>query len=636
MAPEPPPVVNVANSALIVGQPVPVPITLEGPQVQRDRGDTVRVEVSVIGGVGQIGAQSGATITLEGTVGEIIAQLATLMVTAEQPGEVIVKFRGYPVARPEEVLTGTGSLSAADASPTPTVTPTLTTTTPTAEPSPQPEVVSAPETNLRSFDPKQDPAFVITSAVTAAAVLGVVGAGALAPGFGGPGSGGSGSGGSGSGGSGSGGSAPAGGRRPDAAGTESWLADIADTSLTAGAVTAGSATTLGWGDRRRTWRAPLSSGIDQGIARGARRLAQASPLVLRLIDDGTYLRAMLGSLAGLLPLLGLLLGTMAVVDVQGQAVTPALWLVGAIVVIGCLNALAGAAAVLAFVVGLAVSGGLVPGAAQVGLASAGGVRLIMGLCLIAFGPALVASGTRPLRRSADDPSGLWERLADFVVIPLVAGFLVQGTVRALPGLVGLELPIAADANALAILAVAAMVARVGLEEVVARGYPNRLNQIELPDLPQPGVAQRIIAIVLRTVAFAFVSEAFIGMVWQLWVGVGLFLLTQALFLMAPRMPNSPTVFHLVPVGVPRFLLVLLASLGLATAATLLVGDGPEASRWAFVFLLLPGLLLAGIGMFGRSPAPGDTRWYLRPGMRLWYRVGGVVLVALSVWASQLA
>ena len=132
---------------------------------------------------------------------------------------------------------------------------------------------------------------------------------------------------------------------------------------------------------------------------------------------------------------------------------------------------------------------------------------------------------------------------------------------------------------------------------------------------------------VRTLAFAFVSEAFVGLVWQLWVGVALFLLTQVLMLLAPSMPNSPAVFHLLPVGVPRFLLVLLVSLGLATMATLLVGDGPDSSRWAFVFLLLPGLVLAGMGMFGREPAPGDVRWYQLPNMRLAYRIGGVVLVA---------
>ena len=336
---------------------------------------------------------------------------------------------------------------------------------------------------------------------------------------------------------------------------------------------------------------------------------------------------MFGSLVGLLPLLGLLLGTLAVVDVHGQAITPEFWLVAAVIAVGALNALAGAAAVVAFTVGLVALGGL---------SSFGGVRMLMGLCLIAFGPALVAAGTRPLRRSPQERASVWERLTDFVVIPLVAGFLVQGTVRALPGLAELDLPIAADAGTLALVAIAAMLVRMGLEELAARGYPNRLNQIQFAELPEPSLLQRVAAIAVRTLIFAFVSEAFIGVVWQLWVGVALSMLTQVLMLLAPSMPNSPRLFQLVPVGVPRFLLVLLVSLGLATLATLLVGQGPDSSRWAFVFLLLPGLLLAAMGMFGRAPAPGDTRWYLRPNLRLWYRIGGVVLVAISVWASQVA
>jgi hypothetical protein len=617
-------VISVGSTALVVGQPVAVPVSIRGFDVQRDGSLDVRMEVSVTGGSAQVGAQTGSAIVLSGTLIDVAERLATLTVTATQAGDVVVNIRAYRVDQPDEAIFGGGSFVAAE--PTPTATPSVTQAgvpAPT-QPTPvaQPAASSAPEMNLRSFDARQNPEFVITSAVTAAAVLGVVGAGALAPTFGG-GSGGSG--GSGSGGSGSG-AAPA-GRRPDNADTQSWLADIADTSLTAGSGAAGSAVLLGWGDRQQTWRTPLSAHLDRGLARSARRLAQASPLLLRLIDDGTYLRAMFGSFVGLLPLIGLVLGSLAVVDVHGQAITPGVWLVAGVIVIGALNALAGAAAVLAFTVGLVATGAL---------SSFGGVRMLMGLCLIAFGPALVAAGTRPLRRSREQQVSGWERLTDFVVVPLVAGFLVQGTVRALPGLAGLELPIAGDAGLLALVAIAAMLLRMALEELVARGYPNRLSQIEFTDLPEPSVAQRVLAIAVRTLAFAFVSEAFIGAVWQLWVGIALFLLTQLLMLLAPSMPNSPALFHLLPVGVPRFLLVLLVSLGLATLATLLVGDGPDSSRWAFVFLLLPGLVLAGIGMFGREPAPGDVRWYQRPNMRLAYRIGGVVLVAVSVWASQLA
>ncbi|MFM8895184.1 MAG: hypothetical protein ACKOE2_07365 [Actinomycetales bacterium] len=613
--------ISVGSTALVVGQPVAVPVSIRGFDVQRDGALDVRMEVSVTGGSAQVGAQTGSAIVLTGTLIDVAERLATLTVTATQPGEVVVNIRAYRVDKPDEAIFGGGSFVAAE--PTPTATPSATqpgVPAPT-QPTPvaQPAATSAPEMNLRSFDARQNPEFVITSAVTAAAVLGVVGAGALAPTFGG-GSGGSGSGGSGSGAAGA-------GRRPDNADAQSWLADIADTSLTAGSGAAGSAVLLGWGDRQQTWRTPLSTHLDRGIARSTRRLAQASPLLLRLIDDGTYLRAMFGSFFGLLPLIGLLLGSLAVVDVHGQAITPGVWLVAGVIVIGALNALAGAAAVLSFTVGLVATGAL---------SSFGGVRILMGLCLIAFGPALVAAGTRPLRRSREQRVSGWERLTDFVVVPLVAGFLVQGTVRALPGLAGLELPIAGDAGLLALVAIAAMLLRMALEELVARGYPNRLSQIEFTDLPEPSVAQRVLAIAVRTLTFAFVSEAFIGAVWQLWVGVALFLLTQLLMLLAPSMPNSPALFHLLPVGVPRFLLVLLVSLGLATLATLLVGDGPDSSRWAFVFLLLPGLVLAGIGMFGREPAPGDVRWYQRPNMRLAYRIGGVVLVAVSVWASQLA
>jgi uncharacterized membrane protein YjjP (DUF1212 family) len=77
------------------------------------------------------------------------------------------------------------------------------------------------------------------------------------------------------------------------------------------------------------------------------------------------------------------------------------------------------------------------------------------------------------------------------------------------------------------------------------------------------------------------------------------------------MPNSPALFHAVPVGVPRFVLIVIVAIGLGTLASLLLDNGADIARTSFVLLLLPGLALAALGMFGREPSDGDVRWYMR-------------------------
>ena len=100
------------------------------------------------------------------------------------------------------------------------------------------------------------------------------------------------------------------------------------------------------------------------------------------------------------------------------------------------------------------------------------------------------------------------------------------------------------------------------------------------------------------------------------------------------MPNSPTLFHIVPVGIPKLVVIVMASLAIGTWLSLLLGDDADLARTSFALLIVPGFLLAALGMFGREPAPGDTRWYQRDSMRIVYRVGGICMLALGIALTQ--
>lgn len=636
-----PPSVVIDSVKLIVGQAVNVPIQFVGGD-GGDETELVEVVVTVTGGTAAIpGGSSGSTATIRGPFGTIKSSISGTTITATVPGAVGINVRGYPVGQPEEGVSGARDLTAtAEPAPTPSPTPTPTPSpSAPAKAAPQsiaPAVsetqVAAPVVQTRSaidlpkYEAIEEPKVVVGTTVAAVAVIAVVSvsAGAMAGGAGG---------GAPSGG-GAGGGAPSSSaiRRAEAADRQDashHATERASASLTGVDVSfAGVAAVIGAegaGDRSKTWRLPLTPHIDRSSHNGILAVARFSPLSARFIADGIYLRAMFGSAALLLPILAVVLGVLGVINVNGLALAPSVALLGVITFIGALDAFAGLAAVVVFGAGVAISGGIT------GVDS---VRTLLGLAVIGFGPALIAGSSRPLRRAGHEFDA-WERVTDFAIIPLLGAFAVQSMVSSLSGLSGYEMPITQYANLIALIALIGLLARVSLEEFAARAYPARITAIAPADIPKPGTLQRTIVVIIRTVIFVFIAVAFIGNVWQLWVGALIFAAAQLCEVFASKMPNNPKLFHAVPVGIPKMVFILLISLGVTTLLTLVLGTNADLARFAFVFLMLPGLLLAALGMFGREPIEGDTRWYLRPNMRLWYRAGGVLLLVAAIYITQL-
>lgn len=626
------PTITISNSTLRAGEAMAVPINLVGISPNDD--PVVTAVVRITGGTGALPGQSGTTLTVAGlTASETGAVLGQLVITADGTGDVTVSVEAAPDRNPTGGISTRRTLTVLAAAATSAAPTTVATTTaesaavgPEAQPSTRPTVQArGSQITLPAYDPAENPTETVDTTVTAVALIGAVGlaAGSVAAGV------------AGTGGidqrgpsdrpsdSRTSGSAY---RREDQAtqmlapgDSGSFLA--IDTNLEGLAAALGSA---GMSRRVRTWRLPLTESLDRFTASVFHIATRVSPLSARMVADSTYLRAMFGSASLLLPTAGIVLGAAAVASVNGVDLAPSAALLGAVIFLGCLDALAGFVAVATFTIGVGVLGGIT---------NASSIRTLLGLAIVGFGPALIAGASRPIRRPADSYTG-WERLGDFIVVPLVGAFAVQGTVSALPALSGFQVPIANESGLLALVALIGLLMRVSMEELAARAYPERIAAVAPPDIPAYRPLRRLLLIAIRTALFGFVAVAFIGNVWQLWVGLALFAGAELCVVLAPRMPNWPPLFHLVPVGVPRFVLIVLAALGLGTVASLLVGDGADLARMSFVLLLIPGLVLAALGMFGRQPREGDVRWYLRSSMRTVYRAGGVLLVVAAIYLTQ--
>lgn len=624
--PGPRPEMSVGTAPLVEGIPVPVEVQIVGTDGV-DPGEKIEARIVTKGASFTLpDGRSGSDLTIGGPFSEVQALIGGIAVTALAPGEVSLSVSAWPAGRPEDGISATRMMAAAPAVP-PSPSPEPSTASETASPevpasAQTPEVVASeptpepsPTVTYEQYVALDNPQDVSSATTTAVALVVTVGAasGVLAAAGGLPG----------------GGPSPASSTAPmppgrrENDGTREEKRESA--SLSGVSVSfEGLAASMGIGDRLRPSRIPFTNLIDDAARHLGVTLARFSPLVARLVADSTYLRAMIGSIAVLLPLIGITLGVLGVQDVKGLAIVPSLFLLCAIAFLGTLDALAGAVGVLAFIVGVALSGGLT---------TADDARTMMGVAVIGFGPALIAGAFRPLRRSRDDYSA-WERLTDFVLVPLFGAFAVQGMVSALPGLSGYELPIAESANIVALVALVGLLLRITLEEVAARGFPQRISTIALTGLPQPSLAQRAIAAAIRTALFAFIAVAFLGNVWQLWAGCAIFAISQVLELARDNLPNSPRLYQALPVGLLRLVLVLLVSLGISAVTSLVIAEQATQAQMSFVFLMLPGLLLTALGVMGRAPRDGDERWYLAPVWRTWYRIVGVLLLVAAIGLTQ--
>jgi hypothetical protein len=355
------------------------------------------------------------------------------------------------------------------------------------------------------------------------------------------------------------------------------------------------------GDRSRTWKWPATQRIDYVAATLPVVVARRSPLLGRVLADSAYLRAILGSASLLLALAGFGLAIAAVDSTGGEALPPSTTLVIAIAVIGVLDAAAGFVALTTFLVGVLALGGMT---------TADDLRFMLGLGALWAVVPVLAGVMRPLRRApVRGLVGAWDRSADFVVVTLIGAWTVQRIVLALPGLAGVELPIAEHANEIALFVMGALVVRLALETLASHLYPRRLDSTAAEAFPTPAKLTLTGSALGRTAIYAFLCYVLIGNCWQLWVSAGLFALTQLIWVFPEKFPNSPALYRAIPKGITQFTVFLFGY----TIAWLLM------TRWldmesdsffpdVFVGFGLVGLLLPLPLLFGRSGEARKIGW----------------------------
>ena len=371
----------------------------------------------------------------------------------------------------------------------------------------------------------------------------------------------------------------------------------------------------GRGDLSQTWDNRFTDETDYAVVSLSHRFNRFSPLLTRTIQDGNTMRAIFGSWAVLLLPIGLILGIIASLNTGTQALPPAWGIVAAVMAVAIYDAFAGFIAGLVFFVAALITGNIT---------NRPEFLTAIGVMVLFFAPALLASAFRPFRRLVRNEDDLWERITDYALGTLLTFWVITKMVAAMNGLARLELPITSHGTQLAVIAAGLLLMRVALEDIAVEHYPMRLRALHV-EIKKPSHRQKIRSLAFKIFVFFIMAAPFVGSALNLVLGTLLFAIPQITSLSLED--NLPKKKLYLPKGVFKTVVMIFV---MALVSNMIEGafSSPAAFlKWSFVVMALPGFFLHYLDAITDAP---ETDWKTSENGRKIYRIGGVVIFVLMV------
>jgi len=375
----------------------------------------------------------------------------------------------------------------------------------------------------------------------------------------------------------------------------------------------------GAGDAGRLWRRRGTERVDALFAGLPARVGPYSSVAPRVLVDGSWMRAMVGSASMVSWPVAAVAGVLWGIDSGDTIGLPPVWLLVLVVALACFDSLLGGLVALSFTVVLAVAGAL------------GGwadVRTMLGLWVLLLSPPLIANVIRPLRRVVHDTeTGLRERAFDYVMSPVGVVLAVGALAQTLNGISGTVLVDDGALRTVRWTLWGAMIVRLALEDVVVHSYPERLKSVQPAVLPAQTRLWGVLGAATRFGLYLFVSEPYFGLGTATVVSALLLTVPFAIKPWEKSLPDSSVISRWLPRGFLRFALLVLVG---GWLASVLLGDSPTADtvRSMTPWLFVPSALFGIVEYFGRSGVPWPDSHFKRwGGAALWIVV---VLVLAGV------
>jgi len=385
-----------------------------------------------------------------------------------------------------------------------------------------------------------------------------------------------------------------------------------------------------WGDKLSLWGRKSMTALDLWWTKATIDSARFSPFISKTFNDGSYLRSGAGSLWGLLPISSILFSLWALFTSVGPVGEPGSAGLTGVMVLGVFDIFSGLIGISIIILGY-----LLVEASSNDIGALADIRFGFGLFSLACGPAILATSIRTIRKpAARKRIDWWDRIVDLTVGTFIAGWVTLILIAVLTQYASIGLKFESVDNKVAISIALAFVGRVVLEEIVARNFTGRLNRLNPTAVPDQDSGMKWIAIVIRALVTVFLSVAFIGNCWQLWVGVSLFSLPSIINEFQDRFPSKPKINRYIPQQTPTLTIVEICIIGILGILLATIGAGPSMIRTGFMLFAIPPIMLAITNAIGRETASGHGTWYLDPQFTRWYRVGGFVVLLVLVYLSE--
>ena len=386
-----------------------------------------------------------------------------------------------------------------------------------------------------------------------------------------------------------------------------------------------------WGDKLSLWSRKSMTVFDLWLTKATIDSARFSPFISKTLNDGSYLRSGAGSLWGLLPVFSILFSLWALFTSVGPIGEPGSSGLTGVMLLGVFDIFSGLIGISIIILGY-----LIVEAPNNDIGALADIRFAFGLFSLACGPAILATSIRTIRKPAARKGiDWWDRIVDLTVGTFIAGWMTLILISVLTQYASIGLKLETVGNEVAISIALAFMGRVILEEMVARNFTSRLNRLNPTAVPDQESGMKWTAIVIRALITVFLSVAFIGNCWQLWVGVLLFSLPSIINEFQDRFPSKPKINRYIPQQTPTLTIVEICIVGILGILLATIGAGPSMIRTGFMLFAIPPIALAITNAMGRETTIGHGTWYLDPQFIRWYRVGGSVVLLVLVYLSEI-
>ena len=367
-----------------------------------------------------------------------------------------------------------------------------------------------------------------------------------------------------------------------------------------------------FGDVSSTYRLPGFAALDEVMVASTVTAAAYTPFGSAALLDGAYLRAAIGPLAMLLPVIGAALGLVAAIQTGFTSATPMFGLFLAILILGILDALSGLLASAVFLGAVLLAGGLF---------SLSAVASAIFIGALWCGIPIMIGKLRSFTRShPEDIHQWWVRTGDLIGGTFLAGFIAYSLIETIAIISPAASDLSGHAVQIGFCVGAAAAFRYLTALFVAYAYPVRLATLTSHDLPERPMRHDLGSVMLRILFAAMLFAAFLGLHWVILIMALLYGLDVGLQGYLRRYSYSSEWSKLIPHNVVKLLVVTVLSVLVASQ----LGQLMDSSFWKIVAGLIAVLVIATI--FDALAAPSTKSFEIS----WWTRLAGAVVMVLLI------